>query len=312
MVRKGRKLEIIIQQLEMLVTDEDVEIKSPDYIYDKVAQIEREVDISIKGKLGTHKLLIIIECRDRPSGPKENLLWIEQIYTKTKDINANKVLAVTTTDYTPAAKTKADFYGIELRFLKELNPTEVQGWLETVSIEMQHVHHEILNVNMGLMSSLDKVKINPENIRLVNKSVQKKWEMKAGDEIFVNESTGNRTSLNGLISSCQEFINKDILPNTTYMIKKFHLLFYDPSHMLLYEVENEFHRVIRLDLEVQVLIKHYGQPVKKAFKYMSESEKYAERIDHCWNLESGEELTFSVQRDVEMKKQNVIFMINNK
>jgi hypothetical protein len=44
-----------------------------------VAGKKREVDISIRNKVGKHEFLTIIECRDRAE--KGEIDWIEQIIT---------------------------------------------------------------------------------------------------------------------------------------------------------------------------------------------------------------------------------------
>lgn len=64
MSRLGRKFEKIVRDLEELLCGSNLEVKSPDKLFDYASEIYREVDISIKGKLGTHPILIVIECRD--------------------------------------------------------------------------------------------------------------------------------------------------------------------------------------------------------------------------------------------------------
>lgn len=83
---------------------------------------KREVDISIRNKVGKHEFLTIIECRDRAE--KGEIDWIEQIITKTA--NANKVIAVSTSGFTDEAIIKANHYNVVLRKLRDFKAEEVK------------------------------------------------------------------------------------------------------------------------------------------------------------------------------------------
>ncbi len=80
-------------------------VKSPDRIPDKVTGEPREVDVSIRYKIGTSPVLITIECRDRSS--KEDVRWIEQIAEKKHSIGASITVAVSSSDFTKPAINKA-------------------------------------------------------------------------------------------------------------------------------------------------------------------------------------------------------------
>jgi hypothetical protein len=131
MARKGRDLELLIQSLEKMDLT-GATIKSPDFIFDKVADEEREVDVSIRTKVGSHDILIIFECRDHKSnnGPA----WIEQLIQKTKDLGANKVVAVSSSGFTNAAKRKAKQNNIELRTVQEITYQEIFSWFSASDI----------------------------------------------------------------------------------------------------------------------------------------------------------------------------------
>ena len=54
-------------------------IKSPDYIPDIFTGQAREIDVSIRCKIGSVEILITVECRDRVR--TEDVTWIEQLAT---------------------------------------------------------------------------------------------------------------------------------------------------------------------------------------------------------------------------------------
>lgn len=122
MPRKGRSFEKLIKLLEELGTS-GLQIKSPDFIKDNITGQLREVDISIRGCVGTHDILVVIECRDRKI--KQGVEWIEQISEKTKDIGANKVIAVSSKGFTVSAINKAKIRNIDLYTFKEVNSDNV-------------------------------------------------------------------------------------------------------------------------------------------------------------------------------------------
>ncbi len=72
------------------MSGEDVQIKSPDFIADSITGEKREVDISLRGKIGSHPILIIIEVRDRDK--VQDVTWIEQLATKRDNMELIKQL----------------------------------------------------------------------------------------------------------------------------------------------------------------------------------------------------------------------------
>lgn len=65
MPRRGRDLEELVRVLEHFLASAPVEIRSPDYIRGKLSGSLREVDVSVRGSVGSMSLLAIIECRKR-------------------------------------------------------------------------------------------------------------------------------------------------------------------------------------------------------------------------------------------------------
>jgi hypothetical protein len=63
--RKGRDLEMLVHQIEQGLVGTSAQVKSPDYIRDVHTGRRREVDISVRQRVGSADLLVIFECRDR-------------------------------------------------------------------------------------------------------------------------------------------------------------------------------------------------------------------------------------------------------
>jgi hypothetical protein len=123
MVKPWRELEKLVADLERLFADSHVEVKSPDRLRDRHTGRLRDVDVSVRGRVGSSDLLVIIECRSRSK--KSEIDWIEQVATKMQDVGAHRALAVSAKPFTAGAIKKAAGWGIELRTFSEVDDTEI-------------------------------------------------------------------------------------------------------------------------------------------------------------------------------------------
>jgi hypothetical protein len=143
MATKGQSLEKLVELLEKMDMEGAI-IKTRDKIYDKVAKEDREVDVSIRFKTGSHDFLIVFECRDR--GRKNGPDWIEQIAQKTKDIGANKVIAVSSSGFTRSAIEKAKHHNILLRTIDEISSERIFEWFKPKSLPIIHQNYTIKKI----------------------------------------------------------------------------------------------------------------------------------------------------------------------
>lgn len=198
MSRKGKDLELLVAQLESYI-DADVRIKSPDYIEDRLTKKKREVDISLRKSVGSVEILVVIECRDRKS--VEDTTWIEQLATKHRDIQANKVIAVSSNRFTKEAIQKANAYNIDIRTVKELTLDDISSWFTGGTLELITRMAYITHVRIGL-DIIDK-KLEKSILKeIVPISIEK--------EIFIIKQTGDRASLQTVWSNLPKETNDDI------------------------------------------------------------------------------------------------------
>lgn len=123
---KWREFEKLVARIEQAAVPHDAIVTSPDRIRDITTGQIREVDASIRHKIGTTEILITIECRKRSR--KGDDTWIEQLATKKTKIGAAKTIAVSSTGFTEPAILSARHYGIELRTLSEVSAADIEGW----------------------------------------------------------------------------------------------------------------------------------------------------------------------------------------
>jgi hypothetical protein len=146
-MRKGRDLEKVVSLLEGELRQSGIQIKSPDFLPDKDTGTLREVDISLRGLIGSSDILAIIECRDHNKHPQD-VTWIEQVISKRSSVNADKVLAVSSSKFSGPARIKAEKNNIELRTLDEINPEDVKDWfVKCQYIIIHRLHPDFIQVN---------------------------------------------------------------------------------------------------------------------------------------------------------------------
>jgi hypothetical protein len=99
-----KEFEQLVARIERLLVPKGAVVKSPDHIPDLITGSLREVDASIRMKVGSSDLLMTIECRRRKG--TEDDTWIEQLATKREKIGAAKTIAVSSTGF---SKSSGDY-----------------------------------------------------------------------------------------------------------------------------------------------------------------------------------------------------------
>ena len=112
-----RQFERLVAHLEASLGPSGSIIKSPDFLPDKYSGQLREVDGSIRKKIGSSDVLLTIECRKRKY--KQDTLWIEQLITKKRRIGAMATLAVSLKGFSSEAVKMALQENIIPRTLSE-------------------------------------------------------------------------------------------------------------------------------------------------------------------------------------------------
>ncbi|MET7710377.1 hypothetical protein [Micromonospora sp. NPDC005413] len=152
MARKGRDLELLIAHLERILASVPVDIKSPDFIYDRVAEVRREVDVAVRGTVAGAEILVVFECRDRTR--QEDVMWIEQLATKQRNTGTSTVVAVSSAGFSPAASRVAAHAGIQLRVLSEIAATDLFKWMGVRTMEVRLRTFRITHASVELDSGL--------------------------------------------------------------------------------------------------------------------------------------------------------------
>jgi len=95
----------------------------------------REVDVLIEHNIAGHDIKIAVECRDYTRD--QNLEWIDNLIGKYSHLTANKVVAVSSSPFSEASKTKAAKVNIEAITVNEALTTD---WLHRIERWKGMVH----------------------------------------------------------------------------------------------------------------------------------------------------------------------------
>jgi hypothetical protein len=186
--------------------DGPIKITSPERALGRNSGQEREIDVSLRGRLGSADLFVMIECRDRSRAG--TIEWIDQAIAKGEDVGASKVVLVSAAGFTKNAKDYADRRGVEMRLLDHLTPSEILDWvaesLQSIQVSIQRV--EFLRVTINLRQdarSIDPIPGSPPEVSLERPifrrvtddhmaSVNEMWNRMNQNEIFAGTGSDRR------------------------------------------------------------------------------------------------------------------------
>ncbi|GEM_PF-4589489 len=118
MAHAGRALEIVVSALERhLGRSDGVEVVSPALLPDRDTGEPREVDVAVRRRVGSHDILVILECRDRRA--PADVRWIEELASKRDSVGADRVVAVSSSGFTRPAREKARALRVDLRSVEQ-------------------------------------------------------------------------------------------------------------------------------------------------------------------------------------------------
>lgn len=127
----------------------------------------REVNVVIEGQVGSHPVVVCVECRDHKR--VADVTWVDMMKTKHDRLETKALLLASRIGFTPEARDVAKSYGIEVFSLDDVESADIQGmlgphgslWLKSVSVTAEKV-----SVRVAQIGSLptETVATNPDNL----------------------------------------------------------------------------------------------------------------------------------------------------
>lgn len=150
--KDGKQLENVVTYIESLRLPADWTITPRVLSSTAEGRPAAELDIMVEGKVGTIDFKWLIECRDRPSEGAAPAAWIEQLNGRRQRFNLSRVTAVSTTGFSAAALEEAERVAIDTREVRELSPSEFEGWPELIGMPHRTEIRHLAKVELGIES----------------------------------------------------------------------------------------------------------------------------------------------------------------
>ena len=241
----GKEFQDIIADIQIQLSKES-EVKSPDYIRGVFTKIDREVDVSIRTKIGLYDFLTVIECRDhkRPVDIK----YIEEMVSKRDDIRANKLIIISKEGFSKTAKELARIRGLELLKFSDSEDFNWDEFISTSVITIHQKHYDIL--------SLDFIMKDDKNIEPLDG--MKEVDTKNGTQFLFNKDHNPVEYQTIIQNAVRENSGKieQFFPETGDRIFPMEVRIHYP----LYFKIDEFYRPI---LKLKTVLKLYIETIEK-------------------------------------------------
>lgn len=190
MKNSGKKLEELVAQIENILLPENFTIHKNIREYDDKGVCTNEFDIIFEGKVGSGYYKGLIECRDRQSQGKAPKSWIEQLLGRQQVGKFNKVIAVSSTGFSPGAIELANKFGIEIHVLSEIKIDQISDWFQVQKLFLSKPIITLEKCTIYISEDTN------EELRLIFKRILS--TLKLDDLVFHFKSNENKFSLNQL------------------------------------------------------------------------------------------------------------------
>ena len=244
-IKPCKEFQDIIADIQIQLSKES-EVKSPDYIRGVFTKIDREVDVSIRTKIGLYDFLTVIECRDhkRPVDIK----YIEEMVSKRDDIRANKLIIISKEGFSKTAKELARIRGLELLKFSDSEDFNWDEFISTSVITIHQKHYDIL--------SLDFIMKDDKNIEPLDG--MKEVDTKNGTQFLFNKDYNPVEYQTIIQNAVRENSGKieQFFPETGDRIFTMEVRIHYP----LYFKIDEFYRPI---LKLKTVLKLYIETIEK-------------------------------------------------
>lgn len=137
MTNYGRVLERLVADLEALLLGTGFTVTGNDRVFDTEGNQLAEFDVTIEGRVGSTRFKWLIECRDRPSEGPAPASWIQQLAGRRQQFDFDKIVAVSTTGFSPGATHAARELNVTLRTV--ISTTEISQQFGKIEFRMKRI-----------------------------------------------------------------------------------------------------------------------------------------------------------------------------
>lgn len=141
MTKKSDEFEQMIAKVHELLEGQDAHVEWNERIADPDNPKQlRQIDVSVR----KDNLLNLIQCRIHKR--KQDVNWIEELIGRRSSLQADTVIAVSSSGFTSGAIKKAAKYGVVLQDLLNLSNDEIESWSRAIKVSIFFYKYEEFKV----------------------------------------------------------------------------------------------------------------------------------------------------------------------
>lgn len=299
----GRALEELVEYVEKTLANEGFQVEVNRKLHNDEGVQIAEFDVTVKGVFGSTQISWLIECRDRPSSGKAPGDWILALANKRDIYRFNKVTAVSTTGFSPAATLHAEKLNVELREVAATSPEDFRPWLKLVEVEL--IEHDVSLADIDFV--LDKKTITPAHEDYLKKLVSSADGRQRA--VLVSGETGAKLSLH---IACREALEvagalNELDPDGDAVAIDMTVEYEAADAQLLMETPDGNVRVrkIRFQGSVRAVLKKFPVVGHSVYRAVSNEEDIAQSASAHIPLPSGETVAVTFTKVIDRNQYQV-------
>lgn len=117
MPKRTNEFQTVVRRIYQALAGTTASVAESVLLPEKYGDAMREVDVLVTTAVAMHEIKVAIECRDHARD--QDITWVDGLIGKYIDLNVQKIVAVSHTNFTTSAAEKAAQHNIELLTLKE-------------------------------------------------------------------------------------------------------------------------------------------------------------------------------------------------
>ena len=137
MKKTGKEVEELVHDIEQHLLPAGFKVEQRQRDFNEAGEQTAELDLVISGPLGSSSVRWLIECRDRPSEGSAPIAWIEQLVSRRERLKFDRIFAVSTTGFSPAAREYAKTTNVILRTVTRFADIKSDFMIQGVSYHFE-------------------------------------------------------------------------------------------------------------------------------------------------------------------------------
>jgi hypothetical protein len=269
MAVEWREFEQLVARIEQTLAPQGAVVTSPDRVKDLYTGQDREVDATIRFRVGTVPILITVECRKRDRVQDDT--WLEQLAMKRTKVGAARTIAVASAGFTMPATVTAGLTGIEVRTIDLITPEDMRAWLRIDGIQHVTEGSELVSFQFELYGLI--LGLQPDVVRQMEADA-------AGARVF-QSADGRQLCIRDLLDVAIQYglkLHEGLPPDGTRRLRQVRINFPDQAMAIMTTAGPRYLKLVLLGIEA---FRHQTNlPLPSGFDYSDPKDTLVRGIEH--------------------------------